>query len=173
MTLRVKTEPGPKRPSGCPSSPQSREIDRRVPVLSVQTLAQHRGRVGDVVALTIVSAIFGALGAIALFLSSVGVYGLRAYLVARAHAGVRHPPGARRARARRWCVRWSARAAASPAAGMSAGALLAAALTVLLQQSGLLFEVSPTDPVVMVRRAARPARRHGALASYIPARAAR
>ena len=170
MTLRVKTEPGAETAVTLPVVAAIAGIDRRVPVLSIQTLAQHRDASETVVALTIVSVIFGALGAIALFLSSVGVYGLRAYLVAQRtrEFGIRLALGAPRAAMLRQVVGEGGRIAA---AGMSAGALLAAALTILLQQSGLLFEVSPTDPVVTI---GAPLVLLGAtgLASYIPARRA-
>jgi ABC-type antimicrobial peptide transport system permease subunit len=69
-------------------------------VLTIQTLAEHRDASETLLALTVLSAIFGAIGLIALFLASIGVYGLRAYLVAQRtrEFGIRSrsaPPAAR------------------------------------------------------------------------------
>jgi len=57
------------------------------------------------------------------------------------------------------------------AAGMVIGGLLAAALTVLLQQSGMLLNVSPVDPLVVIGSPLVLLVATG-LASYIPARRA-
>ena len=54
---------------------------------------------------------------------------------------------------------------------MAAGALLAAALMVVLKQSGMLLEASPLDPLVMIGAPLLLLVATG-LASYIPARRA-
>jgi ABC-type antimicrobial peptide transport system permease subunit len=120
--------------------------------------------------LTIVSVIFGAFGAIALFLASIGVYGLRAYLVAQRtrEFGIRLALGAPPGLMVRQVVGEGSRIAA---AGIAAGALLAAALTIVLQQSGMLLNVSPTDPLVVIGAPLVMLVATG-LASYIPARRA-
>jgi len=170
MTLRIKTDPGAETAVTIPIRQTIAEIDRRVPVLSIQTLTEHRDASGALLALTLISGIFGTLGVIALFLASVGVYGLRAYLVAQRtrEFGIRLALGAPRGSMVRQVVWEGSRIAV---AGMAIGTLLAAGLTIVLQQSGMLLEVSPTDPLVvfgapLVLLAAT------GLASYLPARRA-
>jgi predicted permease len=170
MTLRVKTEPGAQTAVMLPIRTAIAEIDRRVPVLSIQTLADHRDASESIMGLAIVSAIFGAFGVIALFLASVGVYGLRAYLVAQRtrEFGIRLALGAPRGLMVRQVVGEGGRIAA---AGMIIGGLLAAALTTVLQLSGMLLNVSPVDPLVMIGAPLVLLVATG-LASYIPARRA-
>jgi predicted permease len=170
VTLRIKTDPGAETALSLPIRNAIAEIDRRVPVLTVQTLAEHRDASTTLMALTLVSAIFGTLGAIALFLASVGVYGLRAYVVAQRtrEFGIRLALGAPRGSVLRQVMGEGGRIAA---AGVIVGGLLAAALTVVLQQSGLLINVSPTDPLVVVGAPFVLLAATG-LASYIPARRA-
>jgi len=170
MTLRLRTEPGAQTAVALPVRTAVAEIDRRVPVLSIQTLAEHRDASESIMGLAILAAIFGAFGAIALFLASVGVYGLRAYLVSQRtrEFGIRLALGAPRGAMVRQ-VAWEGSRIA--VAGMAIGTLLAAGLTIVLQQSGMLLEVSPTDPLVvfgapLVLLAAT------GLASYLPARRA-
>jgi putative ABC transport system permease protein len=170
MTLRVKTEPGVETAVTLPIQKAIAEIDRRVPVLSIQTLTQHRDASETLLALTILSAIFGSLGLIALFLASIGVYGLRAYLVAQRtrEFGIRLALGAPGGSMVRQVLGEGARVAA---AGLVVGGLLAAALTIVLQQSGMLLNVSPTDPLVVIGAPLVLLVATG-LASYIPARRA-
>jgi len=170
MTLRIKTDPGAETAVTIPIRQTIAEIDRRVPVLSIQTLTEHRDASGALLALTLISGIFGTLGVIALFLASVGVYGLRAYLVAQRtrEFGIRLALGAPRGLMVRQVLGEGARVAA---AGMVIGGLLAAALTVLLQQSGMLLNVSPVDPLVVTGSPLVLLVATG-LASYIPARRA-
>jgi putative ABC transport system permease protein len=170
MTLRLKTGPGAQTVVTLPVRTAIAEIDRRVPVLSIQTLTEHRDASEAIMGLTIVSAIFGAFGAIALFLASVGVYGLRAYLVAQRtrEFGIRLALGAPRGSIVRHVVAEGGRIAA---AGMAIGALLAAGLTIVLQQSGMLIGVSPADPLVLIGAPFVLLVATG-LASYIPARRA-
>jgi predicted permease len=170
MTLRIKTEPGAETALALPIRNAIAEIDRRVPVLTIQTLAEHRDASETLLALTIVSAIFGAIGLIALFLASIGVYGLRAYLVAQRtrEFGIRLALGAPRASMVRQVLAEGGRIAA---AGIITGGMLAAALTTVLQQSGMLLNVSPTDPLVVIGTPLVMLAAIG-LASYIPARRA-
>jgi predicted permease len=170
MTLRVKTEPGAEAALVLPIREAIAGVDRRVPLLSMQTLTEHRDASETVMGLTIAAAVFGALGLIALFLASIGVYGLRAYLVAQRtrEFGIRVALGATRGSMVRQVLREGARVAAI---GMAVGGVLAAALTAVLQQSGMVLDVSAGDPLVaigapLVLLAAT------ALASYIPARRA-
>jgi predicted permease len=170
MTLRLKTEPGAETAITRPLRAAIAEIDRRVPILSIQTLTQHRDASEAIVGLTIVSIIFGAFGAIALFLASIGVYGLRAYLVAQRtrEFGIRLALGASRTTMIRQVLGEGGRLAAG---GMTAGAFLAAALMIVLQQSGMLLEASPVDPLVLIGAPLILLAATG-LASYLPARRA-
>src|SRR6185503_18885265 len=163
-------EPGAETALTLPIRNAIAEIDRRVPVLNIQTLAEHRDASGTLLALTILSAIFGAIGLIALFLTSIGVYGLRAYLVAQRtrEFGIRLALGASRGSMLGQVLAEGGRIAA---AGIVIGALLAAALTIVLQQSGMLLNVSPTDPLVAIGTPLVMIAAIG-LASYIPARRA-
>jgi putative ABC transport system permease protein len=170
MTLRVKTEAGAETALTLPLRAAIAEIDRRVPVLSIQTLSQHRDASETILGLTIVSVIFGAIGAIALFLASVGVYGLRAYLVAQRtrEFAIRLALGAPRGLVLRQVLGEGSRVAAT---GSAIGALLAAGVTIVLQQVGMLIGVSPTDPLVLIGAPLVLLAAIG-LASYIPARRA-
>jgi ABC-type antimicrobial peptide transport system permease subunit len=170
MTLRIKTEPGAETALTLPIRNAIAEIDKRVPVLTIQTLAEHRDASETLMALTMLSAIFGALGLIALFLASIGVYGLRAYLVAQRtrEFGIRLALGASGGSMVRQVLIEGGRIAA---AGVVVGGLLAAALTMVLQRAGMLLNVSPTDPLVVIG-APLLLLAATALASYIPARRA-
>jgi ABC-type antimicrobial peptide transport system permease subunit len=105
---------------------------------------------------------------IAIALSAVGIYGVISYLVAqrRAEIGIRVALGAHLATIGRMVVMQSVRMAL---AGALVGVVAAAAGTRLL--GALLFEVSPTDPVVLL---AVPLLlvAIAALASFAPARRA-
>jgi predicted permease len=170
MTIRVKTEPGAETAVTLPLRRAITEFDRRVPVLSVQTLTEHRDAAESIMGLTTVSVIFAAFGAIALFFATIGVYGLRAYLVAQRtrEFGIRMALGASGASMVRQVLGEGGRIAA---AGMAAGVLLAAGLTIVLQQSGMLLNVSPADPLVLIGAPLVLIVATG-LASYIPARRA-
>jgi putative ABC transport system permease protein len=170
MTLRVKTEPGAQTAVTSAVRTAIAAIDQRVPVLSIQTLTGHRDASESIMAITLLSAIFGAFGVIALFLASIGVYGLRAYLVAQRtrEFGIRLALGAPRGSMMRQVVGEGGRIAL---AGMGVGALLAAGLTIVLQQSGMLLDASPVDPLVMIGAPLVLLAATG-LASYIPARRA-
>jgi hypothetical protein len=99
MTLRIKTDPGADTAVTIPIRQTIAEIDRRVPVLSIQTLTEHRDASGALLALTLISGIFRhARRHRALPCKRRR---LRAARLPRrtAHARVRHPPGARRHRA--------------------------------------------------------------------------
>jgi putative ABC transport system permease protein len=107
---------------------------------------------------------------IALVLATVGVYGLRAYLVMRRtrEIGIRVALGATRPGIVSQLLREGSRTAA---AGMLAGLVIAIGLVGILRSSGMLFDVDIFDPLVfggaaLVLAAAT------AAASYLPARRA-
>jgi putative ABC transport system permease protein len=90
-------------------------------------------------------------GALALALAAVGVYGVAAYGASqrRAELGLRRALGARRSRIVALVL---ARALGTSLLGIAAGLLGAALVSRLLR--GLLFEISPVEPVVYAAGAA-------------------
>jgi predicted permease len=147
---------------------EMRAVDDRLPVLSLTTLRGHRddglllwfARMG--------ARVFTAFGGLALFLAVVGVYGVKAYVVARRthEIGIRMALGAT-GRDVLWLV--LRQGLNLTLAGLGAGFLLALAAGRLL--SSKLYEVSPTDPLtftiapLLLTAAAM-------LACYLPARRA-
>jgi predicted permease len=143
-----------------------RELAPDVPVSDERTMTQ---RIGDSVAQPrFASLLLLSFGALALVLGAVGTYGLMAYTAQRRtrEIAVRMALGARARDVLGAVVGEGARLAA---AGVIVGLAMALALTRFLR--GMLFEVSPTDPltfvvVPLVLGAV------ALLASYLPARRA-
>jgi predicted permease len=90
--------------------------------------------------------LLGAFAALAVMLACIGIYGVMAYLVSQRtqEIGIRMALGAQRGEVLAIVFRSGARLAV---AGVGAGIVGAIALTRLM--SSLLFEVSPTDPIVL------------------------
>jgi predicted permease len=90
--------------------------------------------------------LLGVFAALAVLLACIGIYGMMAYLVSQRtqEVGIRMALGARRSDVLAMVLRRGARLAV---AGMGAGMVGAIALTRLM--GSLLFEVSPTDPIVL------------------------
>jgi predicted permease len=145
-----------------------RAIDPGIPVLSMQTLRQHRDNGVGLWAVTSGARIFSVFGGVALLLAIVGVYGLKSYVVSRRtrEIGVRMALGATPADVL-WMV--MREGLVLTAAGIGIGALLSWGVAKML--SGMLYEVSALDPVVF---AVAPALLATAAlgASYLPARRA-
>ncbi len=139
-----------------------------LPVLSLQTMAQHRDDGLFLWGVRAGGRIFSLLGALALFLAVVGAYGVKAFLVARRtrEIGVRMALGATRGHVVRQMLRESL---GLTVAGLVLGLLLAAAVARLL--SALLYGVDPIDPLVMTLAAAVLAAAL-LLAAYLPTRRA-
>lgn len=141
-------------------------VDPDQPVVSVRPLS-------DLVRLHIAPArlqaiLLGAFASLAVVLAAVGLYGVMAYAVAQRtrEIGLRVALGAERSDIARLVVSGAARLAIIGAALGTAGAI---GLTRVLR--GLLFDVSPTDPVTFVGVVAS----LGAVAlvaAYVPARRA-
>src|SRR5439155_23502603 len=112
--------------------------------------------------------LFSTMGALALLISAIGVYGLKAYDVSRRtrEIGIRIALGATARDVVALILREGARTAA---VGLAIGVALAAGIGKAV--SGLLYQVSPFDPVVLISAAVILA---GAamLACYLPARRA-
>ena len=145
-----------------------RQLDSRLPVLSARTMTTQRDVSLTHWAARATAVMFSTFGALALLLAAIGVYGLRAYDVARRtrEIGIRIALGATTGNVAALVLRdglWTT------GAGLIAGFLLALGLGQVV--SGLLYEVSPFDPLTMAVAAAALS---GAtlLATYFPARRA-
>jgi predicted permease len=142
-----------------------RDVDERVPVLSVATWRDHLDAGFDVRLRRAGAGVFSAFGGIALLLAVLGVYGVKSYVVARRtrEFGIRIAIGAQ-PRALLWQVlREGGRITAI---GIGIGLVLAVGAGQFLQ--GILYGVNSIEPVVLVTvplilLAA------SLLASYIPA----
>ncbi len=141
-------------------------IDPAVPVTEVSTMRERLGQMQAPARLA--AHVLGASGALALFLSAVGLYGVLALAVARRRReiAVRMALGAERSQVVTLVVR---DALALVAAALAIG--LATALATSRALAHFLFGVSPRDPatfaaVLVVLAAA------GALAAWYPARRA-
>ncbi len=142
------------------------ELDPLVPIYNVGTM---EGALADSMARErFTSLMFAIFAAVGLLIAIIGVHGVLSYLVAqRGHeVGVRMALGASRGQVRRMIV---AQGMGLAVAGIGLGILAAAGLSGLL--SGLLFEVSATDPITYAVVAAVLAAT-AAAASAMPARRA-
>jgi len=170
MTLHVRTAPGREAAMLEPIRLAIRDADDRLPVLSLRTMTTHRDVTPALWAISFAARLFTAFGAIALVLATVGVYGLRAHLVAQRtrELGIRIALGATRGRVIRQLLREGARVAAT---GVVAGILLALGLIQVLRQSEMLYKVNPFDPVIL-SAASLLLVAAVAAASYVPTRRA-
>ncbi len=170
MTLHVRTAPGLEAGMLERVRQAIHEVNPQLPIVSLKTLTEHRDSSASLWAVFLAAKMFGAFGAIALVLATVGVYGLRAYLVARRtrEVGIRLALGATRGEIVAQLLRESARV---NVAGLLAGAVLAFGVVQVLRASGILSQVSATDPVVLTL-APLVLATTTAVASYIPARRA-
>jgi predicted permease len=145
-----------------------REVDARVPVLALKTLRDHLDGSFDLWIARTGARMFAIFGGVALLLAMIGLYGVRAYTVARRtrEIGIRMALGADAGDTLRLVLR---EGLMLTTVGVGVGLALSLALGKLL--SSLLFEVSGVDPVVFsvapVLLAAI-----SLLACYIPARRA-
>jgi len=169
MTIHVRTAPGIPETSVLGTvRGELQSLDPRLPILTARTMADHRYRSLAEWSVRAAATMFTTFGMLALLLATVGVYGLKAYDVSRRtrEIGIRIALGATAGDIARLVVGEGARTAA---VGLAIGLLLAAAVGKLA--SGLLYRVSPFDPLVMAAAAA--VLTAAALAaSYIPARRA-
>jgi predicted permease len=117
------------------------------PALAVSPLLQMDGVLADSVAQPrFAMLLIGGFAILAAVLTLVGLYGMLAYLVMRRQReiGIRMAIGATRRQIRHWVI---SQGAVLIATGISIG--LVASLFTSRLASSLLFEVRPTDPVVL------------------------
>ena len=165
MTFVVRTNGNPFALIGAIRQ-QVKQLDPNLPVSDVATMQQ---RMSDSVAESRFSALLlGIFAVVAIVLASVGIYGVTSYAVAaRQHEiGIRMAIGAQPADVELMFIR---RGIGLTLAGLGLGLLASFALTKLM--AGLLFGVSPHDPLTFVVMAAL-LLLVGLLACYVPARRA-
>jgi predicted permease len=121
-----------------------REVDAAVPVLTLKTFAQHLDGNLELWIVRAGAALFSIFGGLALALATVGVYGVKAYSVARRtrEIGIRMALGAQRETVQWMILREGIVMLAS---GVLLGLLLAAATGKLI--SGMLYNVGALDPL--------------------------
>jgi hypothetical protein len=147
MTLQLRVAGGSERAMLGTIARVVRDVDERLPVLSVATWRDHLDAGLDVRLQRAGAAVFSAFGGIALLLAVVGVYGVKSYVVSRRtrEFGIRIAIGAQ-PRALLWQVlREGGR---MTAIGIGIGLVLALFAGQFLQ--GILYGVNSVEPVVLV-----------------------
>jgi predicted permease len=142
MALTLRTDGNPAGFAKVAAA-QIQAVDKDLPVTNVQTvdalmdtqLTQQRQTMF----------LIGGFAAVALLLALIGLYGVMAYTVAQRHTeiGIRQAIGAQRGDILRLVFGQAVRLSL---VGIAAGGIAALALTRLISQ--MLFQVSPTDPVI-------------------------
>jgi len=169
MSLHVRTAAGVDAASMLATIRRElKGVDPQLPILSATTMEAHRAGSLQVWSVRAAATMFTTFGALALLLAAIGVYGLKAYDVARRtrEIGIRMALGATSRDVQRLVLGEGMR---TTAIGLAAGLLLAALIGKLV--SGLLYRVSPFDPAVLLV-AAGVLSATALLASYLPARRA-
>jgi len=121
-----------------------RSVDPRLPIISVQTLRNFHQESLFLWFKRIAARLCGAFGGLALFLAVVGVYGVKAYVVARRtrEIGIRMALGADSGKVL-WLV--LREGLSLTALGLGAGLILAVAVGFLVRS--LIYEVQALDPI--------------------------
>jgi predicted permease len=169
MTLHVATAPDADETAVLGVIRRTlRELDPQLPVLSARTMSSQRDASLTHWASRAAAVMFSAFSALALLLATIGVYGLKAYDVARRtrELAIRIALGATSGDVARLVV---ADGLGPAAVGLLAGLLLALALGQLA--SSFLFRVNPYDAVTLAA-ACLVLGGVTAAAAYLPARRA-
>jgi len=121
-----------------------RDVDPSIPIISLRTFAQHLDANLDLWLVRAGAALFSIFGGLALGLAVVGLYGVKAYSVARRtrEIGIRMALGAKPAAVLRLIM---GEGSVMLLSGIALGLLLAAATGKIL--SGILYEVGALDPI--------------------------
>ncbi len=124
-----------------------RNIDATMPILQIQPFENLVDKNVGLWAVRFGAVLFGIFGVIALLLAAVGVYGVKAYAVARRtrEIGIRMALGADRRDVFALIMK---QGALQTAFALGLGLLLALGLGRVLAQ--MLYQVSPTDPLVLI-----------------------
>jgi putative ABC transport system permease protein len=143
-----------------------RRVDPNLPVFELRTMAEVRA--STTFEQRLLGRMMGVFAAIALFLACLGLYGVLAYSVRQRawEMGLRIALGATSSDVARMVLGHGARTAAT---GIAFGTLLAMIVARIIR--GVLYQVSPSDPVVFVSSALFLAA-VVLLAVYLPARQA-
>ena len=120
------------------------DVDSSLPILALRTFQQHLESNLDLWLVQAGAALFSIFGLLALGLAVVGLYGVKAYSVARRtrEIGIRMALGAQAGAVLRMIMR---EGSIMLIAGVGIGLLLAIATAKVL--SGILYEVSALDPI--------------------------
>jgi len=121
-----------------------RDVDPAIPILSLKTFAHHLDSNLQLWVIRAGAALFSMFGGLALGLAVVGLYGVKAYSVARRtrEIGIRMALGAKPGAVLRLIMR---EGSIMLFCGIALGLLLAAATGKIL--SGMLYEVGALDPI--------------------------
>jgi predicted permease len=140
-TLVVRTAGDPEAMIA-PLRGEVQSLDSKMPVFDVKTMNEHMRL--SLFPSRIAATILGGFGVLALILTAIGIYGVTSCTVAQRtrEIGIRMALGADRAGVARMVVRQGMKLAAI---GLAIGVVFALMLTRLM--SGLLFGVSPSDPI--------------------------
>ncbi|ACB75169.1 ADOP family duplicated permease [Opitutus terrae] len=141
-------------------------LDPNLPMLRHEPFADFIDRDASLWSARLGAAVFGLFGAVALLLSVMGVYSVKAYAVARRtrEIGIRSALGAGPRDIFALVMKQGARQIA-----VACGAGIVLSLLVGRTLSSLLFHISPADPIALIGAMAVLAG-SALLASYIPAR---
>jgi predicted permease len=145
-----------------------RDVDPSIPIISLKTYAQHLDSNLDLWLVRAGAALFSIFGALALGLAVVGLYGVKAYSVARRtrEIGIRMALGAQAGAVLRM-IMWEG--SIMLISGVAIGLLLAIATAKIL--SGILYGVGALDPVAFTVAPAVLAAA-ALIATWLPARRA-
>jgi ABC-type antimicrobial peptide transport system permease subunit len=169
MTFHVRTRQGAADAAMLMAiRAELKRVDDHLPIISARTMTQHRDRSLTEWAVRAAATMFSLFGALALLLATIGVYAVKAYDVSRRtrEIGIRMALGATSRDVERLVMREGAR---TTTIGVAIGLILALGIGKLV--SGLLYRVSPFDPVVLTAAVVVLAFA-AMLACYLPARRA-
>jgi ABC-type antimicrobial peptide transport system permease subunit len=124
-----------------------REVDGALPILTLKTFAQHLESNLQLWIVRAGAALFTVFGVLALGLAAVGLYGVKAYSVARRtrEIGIRMALGAQRGTVQWMILREGSLMLAS---GLALGLLLAIGTGRVV--SGMLYNVGALDPIAFI-----------------------
>ena len=169
MTLHVRTDAAaPDAAMLSTIRGELQRLDGRLPIFTARTMQMQRDKSITSWSIRVAATMFSTFGALGLLLATIGAYGLKAYEVSRRtrEIGIRMALGATAADVQRLVLREGLQ---TTIVALAIGLLLAMGTGKLV--SGLLYRVSPFDPIVLVVAAIVLASA-AMLACFVPARRA-